>query len=100
MGTALLAFTTQDYDTTFRGQVTVPLMKDVKRQSPTAICELSPGIVNRHVIVNRTVPPFDNANLRRALALAAELETVEAWPQRAKSRRSSWAWLWRIDTCG
>jgi len=72
VGTALLAFTTRDFDTTFRGQVTVPLMKDVKRQSPTAICELSPGTVNRHVIVNRTVPPFDNADLRRAMALAID----------------------------
>jgi Bacterial extracellular solute-binding proteins, family 5 Middle len=53
---------------TFRGQVT----KDIKRQSPTAICELTPGTVNRHVIVNRTVPPFDNADLRRAMALAID----------------------------
>jgi peptide/nickel transport system substrate-binding protein len=72
VGTALLAFTARDYDMTFRGQITVPLMKDVKRQSPSAICELSPGTVNRHVIVNRTVPPFDNADLRRAMVLAID----------------------------
>src|SRR5215471_4808029 len=57
---------------TFPGQITVPLMKDVKRQSPNAICELTPGTVNRHVIVNRSIPPFDNADLRRAMALAID----------------------------
>src|SRR5215468_8961325 len=72
MGTALLAFTTRDYDMTFPGQITVPLMKDVKRQSPNAICELTQGTVNRHVIVNRSIPPFDNADLRRAMALAID----------------------------
>jgi len=72
MGTALLAFTTRDYDMTFPGQITVPLMKDLKRQSPNAICELTPGTVNRHVIVNRSIPPFDNADLRRAMALAID----------------------------
>ena len=71
-GTALLAFTTRDYDMTFPGQITVPLMKDVKRQSPNAICELTQGTVNRHVIVNRSIPPFDNADLRRAMALAID----------------------------
>jgi len=72
VGTALLSFTTRDVDMTFPAQVTVPLMKDLKRQSPTAICELTPGTVNRHVVVNRSVPPFDNQDLRRALALAID----------------------------
>ena len=47
-------------------------MKDVKKQAPAAICEMTPGTVNRHVIVNRTVPPFDNRDVRRAMALAID----------------------------
>ena len=72
VGTALLAFTARDVDMTFPTQVTVPLMKDVKNQSPSAICELTPSTVNRHVIVNRNVAPFDNQDLRRAIALAID----------------------------
>src|SRR5262249_7541769 len=53
-------------------QVTPALMKDVKKQVPTAICEMRPGVVNRHVIVNRTVPPFDNREVRLAMALAID----------------------------
>jgi peptide/nickel transport system substrate-binding protein len=72
VGTALLAFKAGEFDMTFPTQLTMPLVKDTKRQSPTAMCELTPGTVNRHVIINRTVPLFDNPNVRRALALAID----------------------------
>ena len=57
---------------TFRGSVTVPLMKDVKNQLPQAICELAPGNVARNLLVNRDVPPFDNPEMRRAMALSLD----------------------------
>jgi peptide/nickel transport system substrate-binding protein len=72
VATAMLAFTAAKFDMTFPTQVTVPLMKDVRKQVPTAICEMTPGTVNRHVIVNRTVPPFDNKKVRLALAFAID----------------------------
>ena len=39
---------------------------------PQAICEWAPGNVNRHLLVNRDKPPFDNPNLRRAMALSID----------------------------
>jgi peptide/nickel transport system substrate-binding protein len=57
---------------TFPAQITIAQLRDVKKQLPTAICEETPGTVNRHVIINRTVPPFDNQEIRRAMALAID----------------------------
>jgi peptide/nickel transport system substrate-binding protein len=51
----------------------VPLYKDLKAQVPDAICELAPaGGVNRHLLINRAVPPFDNPAVRRAMALSLD----------------------------
>ena len=61
------------FDMTFPYQLTVPLLKDVQKQMPQAICELTPdGGINRHLLVNRDVPPFDNRDLRRAMALSLD----------------------------
>ena len=70
--TAILAFIAGKFDMTFPTEVTVPLMKDIKSQDPTAICELKPTNVSTNLIVNRDKPPFDNADLRRAMALAID----------------------------
>ena len=70
--TRILAFVAGDYDMTFPYDVTVPLMKDVKSQAPNAVCELVPTNVSRNLIVNRDKPPFDDANIRRAMALALD----------------------------
>jgi peptide/nickel transport system substrate-binding protein len=72
VATAMLGFTSGTFDMTFPYLVTVPLMKDVRRQAPTAVCEMTPGTVNRHVIVNRTMPPFDNRDVRLAMALTID----------------------------
>jgi peptide/nickel transport system substrate-binding protein len=72
VATAMLGFTSGTFDMTFPYQVTVPLMKDVRRQAPAAVCEPTPGTVNGHVIINRTVPPFDNRDVRLAMALAID----------------------------
>src|SRR5260370_42017547 len=47
-------------------------MKEVKSQMPEAICELPPGRVSNNLIVNRDAPPFDNPDLRRAMALSLD----------------------------
>jgi peptide/nickel transport system substrate-binding protein len=57
---------------TFSYTVTVPLLKDVRSQMPQAICEMQPLGGNTHLIVNRDKPPFDNPDLRRAMALSLD----------------------------
>ena len=70
LSTAILAFVAGKFDMTFAYGVTEPLLQDVNNQMPEAICELAPIGVNRSLIVNRDKPPFDNPNLRRAMALS------------------------------
>jgi peptide/nickel transport system substrate-binding protein len=71
--TATLAFVSGKLDMTFPYQLTVQLLKDLQKQMPQAICELVPdGGINRHVLVNRDVPPFDNLDLRRAMGLSLD----------------------------
>jgi peptide/nickel transport system substrate-binding protein len=72
LSTAILAFTAGKFELTFPYSVTMPLLKDVKNQVPEAICEVAPGNVSRNLIVNRDVPPFDNPDLRRAMALSLD----------------------------
>ena len=70
--TRILAFVAGDFDMTYPSDVTIPLIKDVKAQAPQAICQVIPTNVNRNLIVNRDKPPFDNADVRRAMALALD----------------------------
>ncbi len=70
--TAILAFIAGEFDMTFPTDVSIPLLKDVKSQARHAVCELAPTNVNINLIVNRDVAPFDNAELRRAMALAID----------------------------
>jgi peptide/nickel transport system substrate-binding protein len=50
----------------------IPQLKDVKSQAPQAICEVQPGGFSRNLIINRDAPPFDNPELRRAIALSLD----------------------------
>jgi len=70
--TAILAFIAGKFDMTFPAEVSIPLLKDVQSQAPQAICDLEPTNVSTNLIVNREVPPFDNADLRRAMALTID----------------------------
>src|SRR5580693_1944352 len=73
LSTAVLAFVSGKLDMTFRYSLTVPLFRDVQSQMPQAICELTPdGGINRNLIVNRDVPPFNNTDLRLAMALSLD----------------------------
>jgi peptide/nickel transport system substrate-binding protein len=49
-----------------------PLLKEVRSQAPEAICDLVPDNAARSLILNRAAPPFDNADLRRAMALSLD----------------------------
>jgi peptide/nickel transport system substrate-binding protein len=70
--TAILAFVAGKYELTFAGTLTIPLTHDLQRQRPDAVCELPPGSVSTNLIINRQKPPFDSAELRRAMALAID----------------------------
>ncbi len=70
--TAILAFAAGQFDLTFPYEVTAPLLREVKQQAPAAICELVPANSSTNLLVNRDAPPFDNPDLRRALALALD----------------------------
>jgi peptide/nickel transport system substrate-binding protein len=70
--TAVLAFVAGKVDITFPTEMTKALEADIKKQDPTAICELAPINVSSNLIINRDKPPFDNADLRQALALSLD----------------------------
>ena len=64
VSTANLAFVAAKVDWI---ATTIPLLKDVKSQAPESICEVTPGGISRNLIINRDAPPFDNADMRRAM---------------------------------
>jgi peptide/nickel transport system substrate-binding protein len=46
-------------------------MRNIESQRPQAICELNSGEgINRHLLVNYHKPPFDDPQIRRAMALS------------------------------
>ena len=70
--TRILAFVAGEFDMTFVTDVTIPLLKDVRTNAPKAICELAPTNVSTNLIVNPKVAPFNDAKVRKALALALD----------------------------
>jgi peptide/nickel transport system substrate-binding protein len=70
VSTAVLAFTAGKFDMTLG--LPLPLVKDVRGQRPEAECDISPTNVSRNLLVNRDKPPFDNPDLRRAMALSLD----------------------------
>lgn len=70
--TAILAFVADKFDMTFPFEITIPLVKSVTSQAPDAICEIASSNVSTNLMVNRTVAPFDNPDMRRAMALALD----------------------------
>src|SRR5450432_140490 len=70
--TAILAFVAGKFDMTFPTEVTIPLLKDVKAQAPNAVCVVAPINVSTNIIVNSSAPPFDNLEIRRAMAMALD----------------------------
>src|SRR5260370_39574423 len=57
---------------TFPYEVTIPLLKDIRTQAPQATCEIGMASESIGLLVNRTVAPFDKAELRRAMALTLD----------------------------
>ena len=70
--TAIMAFAAGNFDRYAVGILPIPLMKQIQNQAPQAICEVVPWNIPRMLLVNRAAPPFDNPDLRRAVALALD----------------------------
>ena len=70
--TALLGFVAGRYDMTFPGDVSMTQLRDVRRQSPRVICEAVAMNNSTNLMLNRDAPPFDNPDIRRAVALALD----------------------------
>lgn len=69
---AIRAFVDGKVDMTFPTEVPVTLMASIVRQRSDAVCKLGSTNLNLNLIVNRTKPPFDNPDVRRAMALALD----------------------------
>jgi peptide/nickel transport system substrate-binding protein len=67
--TRMLAFVAAKFDLIWVG---IPLLNDVRSQVPKAHCDVVMDNNSRDLIVNRAVPPFDNLELRRAMALSLD----------------------------
>src|SRR6266481_2351845 len=67
--TRMLAFVAGKFDLIWVG---IPLLKDIKGQAPQPVCDVVMDNNSRDLIVNRAVPPFDNLELRRAMALSLD----------------------------
>jgi len=72
MATAMMGLTSGTFDMAYPYSLSIPIMKDLKRQAPSVVCEITPGTVNRHLLVNRSIAPFDNRDVRLAMALALD----------------------------
>ncbi len=69
--TAILAFTGK-FDMTFPPEVSIPLLKDIRSQAPKSECDLTTTNASGNLLMNREAPPFDNPDVRRALALSID----------------------------
>jgi peptide/nickel transport system substrate-binding protein len=70
--TALLSFVSGRFDMTFPYEMSIPLVRDIKEQMPQAICEVTTMNGTTNLLVNRDAEPFNNPDIRRALALTLD----------------------------
>ena len=71
-GTRMLAFIAGKHDMTFPSDVTVPLLKNIRKDAPQAQCTMRESGVSTNLIINAEAPPFANPKIRRALALTLD----------------------------
>jgi peptide/nickel transport system substrate-binding protein len=71
-GTRMLAFIAGKFDMTFPSDVSVPLLKNIRKDAPQALCTMRESGVSTNLIINAEAPPFNDARIRRALALTLD----------------------------
>jgi peptide/nickel transport system substrate-binding protein len=72
ISTGVLAFVAGNVDMTSPYILQVPLLKDVRSQKPEAVCKLMASNVQRNVLINRDAAPFNDPEIRRAVALTLD----------------------------
>ena len=70
--TSILGFTSGKFDLTFTADITPPLMGDIQKQAPNAVCEMMPTNTQANLLINREKPPFDSPQVRRAMMLSLD----------------------------
>jgi peptide/nickel transport system substrate-binding protein len=70
--TRMLAFIAGKFDMSYPTDISVALLKDIRSQAPQAQCVMRPSAVSTNLIINRDAPPFDNPDIRSALALTLD----------------------------
>ncbi len=70
--TRVLAFMAGDIDLTFVSDITVSGLKDINAKTPNAQCQFVPSNNTINMIVNAGAPPFDNPQVRKAMAMAVD----------------------------
>jgi len=70
--TAILGFIAGQFDMTWPYSVTPPLERDIATQAPNAKCVTATNNGTTNLLINRDKPPFDSADLRKALALTID----------------------------
>jgi peptide/nickel transport system substrate-binding protein len=76
------------FDMTFPSDVSVPLLKNVKRDAPGAQCTMRFTGVATNLIVNREKPPFDDEKIRRAMALTLDRQAFNTILDEGQSKVS------------
>ena len=70
--TRMLGLAAAKFDMSYPTDVSVPLLRDLKKQAPNIQCFLRRTNVSTNLIINRDAAPFNNAEIRRALALTID----------------------------
>ena len=70
--TRMLSFLSGKFDMTLPVDVTVPLLKNIRKDAPNAQCTMRSTGVAANVMINREKPPFDDPRIRRAMALTMD----------------------------
>jgi len=70
--TRALTFIAGKIDMAYPTDVTTAMMRDIRSQAPAAQCVMRLTNVSTNLILNRDAPPFDNPDIRMALALTLD----------------------------
>jgi peptide/nickel transport system substrate-binding protein len=74
--TRVLGFVADEFDMTHPNDISIPLLKDVNEKKPDAVCYTYPTNISLNMIVNRDKAPFDNADVRLAMAYAVDRDAM------------------------